>query len=530
MNRYPAILRMPTVLLLMLLVTLSSLRAVTVTLTVPQATVKPGDTVSVPVSISSAAGFSSIRIQINYHPTLLTLKGVTNDPLGANFRVTTKTNAGTISLLFVRSADLASGSGKLAELLITPKAGAALGAFSDLSVARFDVGNSSGVVDLKVGGKLTALRGRVTVASATAVATPNPIGPTPTPTATPTPSPAARVSQTLTAFEGVTNRVYATNPFTILLPTASSGLGVTVSAAPTNVVSIAGNVVTMKGVGTATLRAVQAGNGNYFGVTNSTNFVISKATQTLTPFVGVTNRSCGTNPFTITLPTASSGLGVMVTASPTNVVSIAGNVVTMKGIGTATLKAVQAGNGNYFGVTNSTNFVISKAAQALTPFVGVTNRFYSPTPFAITPPKASSGLAVAVNAVPTNLVSVSKNMLTMKGVGTATLKAVQAGNGNYFGVTNSTNFVISKAPQTLTAFGGVTNRIYSSKPYVITLPKASSGLGVSVSAVPTSVVSLSGNKVTMKGVGTATLTAVQAGNANYQGVTNSVSFVISPKK
>jgi hypothetical protein len=71
---------------------------------------------------------------------------------------------------------------------------------------------------------------------------------------------------------------------------------------------------------------------------------VAKASQTIT-FPTLPNHSFGDPPFTVTA-SSSSGLPVTITvvSSPATIV---GNVLTLSGAGTVTLRASQAGNANY---------------------------------------------------------------------------------------------------------------------------------------------------------------------------------------
>ena len=126
-----------------------------------------------------------------------------------------------------------------------------------------------------------------------------------------------------------------------------------------------------------------------------------------------------------------------------------------------------------------------------------------------------SGLSVSYSSDNSNVVQVSGNKLIMKGVGTATITASQAGNDNYNpAIAVSRNQVITKANQTI-AFGVLSSQPYSLNGEIDLTATCDSGLSVSYSSDNSNVVQVSGNKLIMKGVGTATITASQAGNDNY---------------
>ena len=71
----------------------------------------------------------------------------------------------------------------------------------------------------------------------------------------------------------------------------------------------------------------------------------AKGVQTIT-FGTLTARTYGDAPFTLTA-TASSGLTVSYASSKTAVATVAGNIITIKGVGTTNIMASQAGNALY---------------------------------------------------------------------------------------------------------------------------------------------------------------------------------------
>ena len=128
-----------------------------------------------------------------------------------------------------------------------------------------------------------------------------------------------------------------------------------------------------------------------------------------------------------------------------------------------------------------------------------------------------SGLSVSYSSDNSNVVQVSGNKLIIKGVGTAAITASQAGNDNYnAAIAVSQPQVITKANQTI-AFGVLSSHPYSLNGEIDLTAKATSdsGLLVSYSSDKPNIVEVSGNKLIIKGIGIATITASQAGNDNY---------------
>jgi hypothetical protein len=104
-------------------------------------------------------------------------------------------------------------------------------------------------------------------------------------------------------------------------------------------------------------------------------------------------------------------------------------------------------------------------------------------------------------------------------VGTVVLAANQSGNANYNAATEvTTSFEVVKASQTIAAFATITQKTYGASAFAVTAPIATSGLAVTLS-VKSGPATISGNTVTLTGVGTVVLAANQSGNANYNAAT-----------
>lgn len=108
--------------------------------------------------------------------------------------------------------------------------------------------------------------------------------------------------------------------------------------------------VTLGNAGTVTIRVTVAEDDNFAKATQDIKLTINKADQTIT-FDALTAKNQGDANFTLTA-TTSSGLNVSYTSSHPEVATVAGNVVTIVGVGSTTITATQAGNNNYNAASN----------------------------------------------------------------------------------------------------------------------------------------------------------------------------------
>lgn len=164
------------------------------------------------------------------------------------------------------------------------------------------------------------------------------------------------------------------------------------------------------------------------------------------------------------------------------------------------------------------------AAPQTISFAALPTMTYGVAPFTLTA-TASSGLPVSFVSSNTGVATVSGNTVTVVGAGTTTITASQEGNSSYLPATNvSRTLTVLKAGQTI-SFGSLPVKILGDTAFTLTAT-ASSGLPVTYVSSNPSVVSISGNTATVVGLGSATITASQAGNNNYNAAA-SVGQVLS---
>lgn len=341
------------------------------------------------------------------------------------------------------------------------------------------------------------------------------------------------VSQTISFNSAPTVTVSGTG--TVSATGGASGNAVTFTSTTTSVCTVSGtNGSTVTGViaGTCIIAANQAGGGTYSAAPQVTqNIIIGQGSQTIT-FGAQAAKVFGTTPFTLSpLATASSSLAVTYTSTTTSVCTISGSTVTIVSVGTCTIAASQAGNTSYAAAPQVTqNIVISQGSQLIT-FGAQAAKVFGTTPFALSPlATASSSLAVTYTSTTLSVCTISGSTVTMLAIGTCTIAANQAGNANYTAAPQLTqNIIISKATQTIT-FGAQTGKVFGALPFVLSpLATASSSLPVTYTSTTTSVCTISGSTVTIVTVGTCTIAANQAGDANYSAATQVAQNIIISK-
>jgi len=254
--------------------------------------------------------------------------------------------------------------------------------------------------------------------------------------------------------------------------------------------------------------AHQAGSANYNAAPDvPQTFSVAKTNQAIT-FNPLPNKTYGEPPFTV-VATATSSLPVTFTVS--GACSNSGATVTVTGVGSCTVTAHQAGSANYNAAPDvPQTFRIATANQTIT-FNPLGNRTYGDPSFTVSA-TATSGQPVTFT-VSGGACSIVGATVTLTGVGTCTVTAHQAGNVFYNAAPDvPRTFSIAKANQTI-AFAALPDKVVGDPPFTV-VATATSGLPVTFTVSGTC--TNSGATVTLTGVGSCTVTAHQAGSANYQ--------------
>ena len=139
---------------------------------------------------------------------------------------------------------------------------------------------------------------------------------------------------------------------------------------------------------------------------------------------------------TLTAPTSASSGAWAYTSSNPLVATISGNQLNLVGAGTTTITASQAAAGNYGPSQVSTSLTV----QAVAPDVAAMSPVFVPpaSSVTLTPPSSNSTGAWTYTSSNPAVFTVSGNILTGVGVGTATLTASQAASGPYLAGTTTT--------------------------------------------------------------------------------------------
>ncbi len=270
---------------------------------------------------------------------------------------------------------------------------------------------------------------------------------------------------------------------------------------------------TATGVGTCTITATKASDGNYQAATISQGFTIGQADQ---PPASITFTGANEYGAVLTINyTGGAGTGAVSFSSDNAACVINGNQVTLTALGGCSITGIKQADANYKlgGAVNS--FSVQKATQVLTVTPPGAKNVGDP-PFTLQA-QSNAGFTVRVSLNTTTGVcsngGASGMTVTILAAGTCTLYMVTDGDSNHnsggpliysFTIGAGTQSITFSTPATL-GYGGT-----------VTLnAAASSGLAVTFTSNTPGVCAVSGNVVSAVSQGTCSIAADQAGNANY---------------
>ena len=143
---------------------------------------------------------------------------------------------------------------------------------------------------------------------------------------------------------------------TINLTTKTGGSTGAVTYSVTNgtgSATVSGSTLNLTGAGTVTVTANIAADANYFATSAQQTVTINKANQTIS-FPTLPTKTCSDAAFTLPA-SASSGLPISYTSSNASVATIAGNTVTITGVGNTIITASETGNNNFLAASEVSN-------------------------------------------------------------------------------------------------------------------------------------------------------------------------------
>ncbi len=317
----------------------------------------------------------------------------------------------------------------------------------------------------------------------------------------------------------VAEHTYGDSDFTISA-TATSGDPVVFSVGA-GACTVEGDTVHITGAGTCTIDANQPGDANYLAAEQvAETFRINAASQTIS-FPAIATKAYGEGAFS---PGATASSGLTVSYSAVGNCEIEAGKVLLTGPGSCTVTAAQEGDSNYEPASAvERTFTINREAQSITFKNPGTQTFGEPD----FDPEASASSGLNVTYTATGACSITEaGLVQLTEAGSCDVTAHQAGSGTYAEAAPvSQTFTVSPTGQTIT-FPSPGTQTYGEAPFT---PVATASSGLPVSFEASGACKMTGGEVEITAAGPCTITATQAGDADY-GAATPVSDTVEVEK
>ena len=321
------------------------------------------------------------------------------------------------------------------------------------------------------------------------------------------------------------SKTFGDADFALDAPTTPSTGALSYSSDTPSVATVSGNLVSITGAGTATLTVSQAADDNYEAGSATVSLSVDKATPTLT-WMAPISRTFGDAAFALDTP-SSPGTGAFTYSSDNPAVAtVSGNTVTITGAGSATLTALQAADANYEAASITVTLTVAKAQPVLA-WMAPISKTFGDADFALDPPATPSTGALSYSSDTPSVATVSGNLVSIAGAGTATLTVSQAADANYEAASATTTLTVGQAAPVISWTAAI-DKTWGDPAFDLPAPSSNSTGAFSYSSDNPAVATVSGNTVTITGAGTANITASQAADANY--LAGSASLVLTVGK
>ena len=156
----------------------------------------------------------------------------------------------------------------------------------------------------------------------------------------------------------------------------------------------------------------------------------------------------------------------------------------------------------------------------------IPEKTFGDVPFQITDPSSNSSGTFSYTSSDTTVVTISGDQITIVGAGTSTITATQTETDDFNSGTITVALVVNKLTPTLTNFT-VTEKTFGDASFQITEPSSNSSGTFSYTSSDTTVVTISGDQITIVGAGTSTITATQAETDDFNTETITVASVVN---
>jgi len=296
--------------------------------------------------------------------------------------------------------------------------------------------------------------------------------------------------------------------FNLIEPTSNSDGLFHYSILNNTYATISGNLITIVGAGSTTIRLVQEATANY-------EQKIVERTLTIKPCKPVLNNNIGIesseNDYQINLNTTSDGL--ISYSSSNDKATINENKVTILDQGTIEITATQLPRANYLQKIIKCFLTLNRVMPIISNFNNIIKN-YDDKPFSLIAPASNSTGFFTYESSDTKVATINKNIVTIVGAGLAFITARQSETIHYFENTITCELKINKIKPIISNFENRTKK-YGDAIFDLSNPDSTSIGAFTYKSSNKAIADISGNSVIIKGAGLITITATQAESDNY---------------
>ena len=308
-----------------------------------------------------------------------------------------------------------------------------------------------------------------------------------------------------------------------LSATSSSTGAFTYTVTDQNIATVNGNTVTIVGAGSTSITVTQAEDNNFAAATATFTLTVNKADPTIS--LADISKTYGDANFNLSASSSSTG-AFTYTIADQNIATINGVAVSIEGAGSTSITVTQAADNNYNTASKTINLSVAKATPTLSYNNVVKN--YGDSSFTLAPQTQSSSGTLSYTSADNSVVSISGSTATVNGAGTSLITVTQSETTNYTASTSSFTITVNKIDPSLSAFG-VATKTFGDPVFEITPPTkdVDNSSSFTFTSSNANIASISDNKVSINGAGTAVITASLSANDNYNAGSISTTLTVN---
>ena len=337
-----------------------------------------------------------------------------------------------------------------------------------------------------------------------------------------------RATPVLGAFT-TTGRTVGEEAFVLASPTSTSSAAFKMESSDESVAKFSktNGKLSIVGAGKTTITASQPATDDYLAASKSFVLTVRKGTPVLTATADLSG-TFGEDGPTITKPTSESRGAISFASSNAAVATVNATTgqVTVVGAGTSTITITQAATDDYVSATQTLTFTVKQAAPTLGKLTTESKKF-GDAEFTIEKPTSPSSGAITFTSSDSKVVKITEEgKATIEGVGTVTITASQAAEGNYSANSVTAEITIGKGAPVLSNIS-LTGLVFGDADTTME-PRSTSTGAFTFSSNKTDVLTVNEKTglVRIVSAGTATITVKQASTTNYEAASSSVTVQV----